>query len=172
MSVLQFQNGKFINTVKEVLRETQLPPQFLELEITESIMQNIEESTKVLESLEKLGVKMSIDDFGTGYSSLHILQKLPIDTLKIDKTFVDALDQKGQHPMLKAIIDLALNLGLNIVAEGIENIHQIHSLKELGCPLGQGYLFSKPVDSSEFEKLIQSSTITIEENEKQPVVTN
>lgn len=172
VSVLQFQNGKFINTVKEVLRETQLPPQFLELEITESIMQNIEESTKVLESLEKLGVKMSIDDFGTGYSSLHILQKLPIDTLKIDKTFVDALDQKGQHPMLKAIIDLALNLGLNIVAEGIENIHQMHSLKELGCPLGQGYLFSKPVDSSEFEKLIQSSTITIEENEKQPVVTN
>lgn len=172
VSVLQFQNGKFINTVKSILKKTQLPPKFLELEITESIMQNIEESIQVIEKLGKLGVKTSIDDFGTGYSSLHILQKIPIDTLKIDKAFIDELDEDRKHPMVKAIIDLALNLGLNIVAEGIENTNQMKSLQELGCPVGQGYLFSKPLNSSEFEKLIQATIISKGENEKQIVLAN
>lgn len=172
VSVLQFQNGKFINTVKSILKKTQLPPEFLELEITESIMQNIEESIQVIEKLGKLGVKTSIDDFGTGYSSLHILQKIPIDTLKIDKAFIDELDEDRKHPMVKAIIDLALNLGLNIVAEGIENTNQMKSLQVLGCPVGQGYLFSKPLNSSEFEKLIQATIISKGENEKQIVLAN
>lgn len=172
VSVLQFQNGKFINTVKSILRKTQLLPEFLELEITESIMQNIDESIQVMEQLGKLGVKISIDDFGTGYSSLHILQKMPIDTLKIDKAFIDELNQNGKHPMVKAIIDLALNLGLNIVAEGIENTNQMEYLQQLGCPVGQGYLFSKPLGSVEFEKLIQATTFFKEENKKQWVVAN
>ncbi|QHJ71345.1 putative bifunctional diguanylate cyclase/phosphodiesterase [Planococcus halotolerans] len=172
VSVLQFQNGKFIKTVKSILRDTQLPPQFLELEITESIMQNIAESTEVLEQLGKLGVKTSIDDFGTGYSSLHVLQKLPIDTLKIDKAFIDELEQNCKQPMVKAIIDLALNLGLNIVAEGIESANQMESLIEMGCPIGQGYLFSRPIDSLEFEKLIGLSTITLETKAKQPAVSS
>ncbi|WP_233569535.1 EAL domain-containing protein [Planomicrobium sp. Y74] len=168
VSVLQFQSGKFIKNVKSILMDTQLPPQFLELEITESIMQNIAESTEVLEQLGKLGVKTSIDDFGTGYSSLHVLQKLPIDTLKIDKAFIDELDQNCKQPMVKAIIDLALNLGLNIVAEGIESANQMESLIEMGCPVGQGYLFSRPIDSLEFEKLIGLSTLTPETDAKQP----
>lgn len=172
VSVLQFQNGKFLKTVKSILRDTQLPPQFLELEITESIMQNITESTEVLEQLGKLGVKTSIDDFGTGYSSLHVLQKLPIDTLKIDKAFIDELDQNCKQPMVKAIIDLALNLGLNIVAEGIESANQMEALIKMGCPVGQGYLFSRPIDSLEFEKLIGLSTLTLKTDAKQPVVSS
>ncbi|MDN7240977.1 EAL domain-containing protein [Planococcus sp. N028] len=155
VSVLQFQNGKFLKTVKSVLEESKLDAQFLELEITESIMQNIRESKDILTHLKALGVKISIDDFGTGYSSLHILSKLPIDTIKIDKSFIDELDQLDRSPIIKAIIDLSLNLNLSIVAEGIETENQLAFLQESGCMIGQGYLFSKPLKTNEFEQLIK-----------------
>ncbi|MFD1032460.1 putative bifunctional diguanylate cyclase/phosphodiesterase [Metaplanococcus flavidus] len=154
VSVLQFKHNKFVESVQKILAETALDTQYLELEITESIMQNIKESRKILNSLRELGIKISIDDFGTGYSSLHVLQQLPIDTLKIDKSFVDSLDSDTMNPMVKTIIDLGLNLNLTIVAEGIEYENQLHLLLEHGCTIGQGYLFSKPVAPGDFEELM------------------
>ncbi|WP_233539013.1 EAL domain-containing protein [Planococcus halotolerans] len=155
VSVLQFKHGKFLDTVEQVLKKTGLDTRYLELEITESIMQNIKESKRILISLQQMGIKISIDDFGTGYSSLNVLQKLPIDTLKIDKSFVDELDIDTMNPMVKAIIDLGLNLDMILVAEGIESENQMKVLIEHGCTIGQGYLFSKPVAPEDFEELMQ-----------------
>ncbi|NRD76783.1 EAL domain-containing protein [Bacillus sp. BRMEA1] len=160
VSVRQFQHSNFPMVVKKVLQETKLPPQFLELEITESIMQNIKESTEVLQGLRQIGVKTSIDDFGTGYSSLHVLQKLPIDTIKIDKSFIDDMENTSQQSMVKTIIDLGLSLHLSVVAEGIEHEYQMNSLLEKGCRIGQGYLFSKPVDSEIFEQMLITNDFT------------
>lgn len=155
VSVLQFQHGDFLKTVISALEESNMRAQYLELEITESIMQNIKESIEILGSLRKLGIKTSMDDFGTGYSSLHILQSLPIDTIKIDKSFIDDIRNTNRQSMVKTIIDLGLNLNLNVVAEGIEHEHQIDALIESNCLIGQGYLFSKPVNPKEFEELLK-----------------
>ncbi|WP_422124301.1 putative bifunctional diguanylate cyclase/phosphodiesterase [Planococcus sp. X10-3] len=155
VSGLQFRHNRFLETVQKILDDTALATQYLELEITESIMQNIKESIKILDGLHKMGIKTSIDDFGTGYSSLHVLQKLPIDTLKIDKSFVDELDSDVMNPMVKTIIELGLNLNLTIVAEGVEYETQMKLLVEHGCTIGQGYLFSKPVAPDDFEVLMK-----------------
>lgn len=161
VSVLQFHHNQFIKSVKKVLRETQLDPQYLELEITESIMQNTKESIEILQDLKEMGVKTSIDDFGTGYSSLYILQKIPIDTIKIDKSFIDDIGNSKQQSMVKTIINLGRNLHLNIVAEGIEHEHQVAALLNYRCTVGQGYLFSKAVAPNDFEKILLQNIITI-----------
>ncbi|MFD2045241.1 EAL domain-containing protein [Ornithinibacillus salinisoli] len=158
VSVRQFQHSDFVNTVEGILHETGLNPRFLELEITESIMQNINESTTVLKGLRELGVKTSIDDFGTGYSSLHILRELPIDTIKIDKSFIDDVADSAKRSMVRTIIDLGLNLNLSVVAEGIENEQQAKILSRYKCRFGQGYLFSRPVKEDEFEKLLHTQS--------------
>ncbi|MEI4771945.1 EAL domain-containing protein [Psychrobacillus sp. FJAT-51614] len=155
VSVLQFQHGQFLETVQIAIKESQLDPKFLELEITESIMQNFKESNEILKGLRQLGIKTSVDDFGTGYSSLTVLQKLPIDTIKIDKSFVDELEKEGHNFMVKTIIDLSHNLELNVVAEGIETDRQMKILKDNSCMIGQGYLFSKPVAADELEVLLR-----------------
>lgn len=157
VSVRQFQHREFLLSVRKVLQRTGLPAAYLELEITESIMQNIKESTEVLHGLRKMGIGASIDDFGTGYSSLYIIPKLPIDTIKIDKSFIDDIDNRHQLSMLKAIIDIGLNLDLNVVAEGIESEHQQQVLLESGCPIGQGYLYSRPVCAQTFEEMLAAS---------------
>lgn len=153
-SVRQFQHSDFVKTVNLILRQTELDPQYLEIEITESLMQDVETSTEILNALRAIGVKTSIDDFGTGYSSLHILKELPIDTLKIDKSFVDDITATKDHSMVKTIIHLGMNLNLTVVAEGIEHELQAKYLEEYQCSFGQGYLFSKPVDALAFEKLL------------------
>lgn len=154
VSVRQFQDSDFLLTVKRVIAESGLDPQYLELEITESIMQNMNESLLILTGLRKLGVKLSIDDFGTGYSSLHVLKELPIDTLKIDKSFIDNISDQKNQSMVKTIIDLGLNFNLNIVAEGIEHEHQAQVLSSFNCSYGQGYLFSKPIPTEQFNPLL------------------
>lgn len=154
VSALQFQNRNFCEVVSSVLQESGLRPDFLELEITESIVQNIKESVSILKKLKKLGVQCSIDDFGTGYSSLSVLEQLPINTLKIDKSFIDRLSENSHSPMVKTIVELGLNLRLIVVAEGIESVHQSDILKEYGCSIGQGYLFSKPVTPNQFSSLL------------------
>lgn len=155
VSALQFQHEHFLESVQNALQESGLDPRYLELEITESITQNIGETRVVLESLREMGIKISVDDFGTGYSSLSLLQKLPIDTIKIDKSFIDELEENGQHSMVKTIIDLSLNLHLDVVAEGIETAGQLKFLEENGCITGQGYLFSRPVAPDAFEKKLK-----------------
>ncbi|MCI3923157.1 bifunctional diguanylate cyclase/phosphodiesterase [Paenibacillus sp. TRM 82003] len=155
VSVRQFQHYDFVNVVRKALRTSGLSPEYLELEITESVMQDAKESSTVLREMRRLGVKTSIDDFGTGYSSLHMLQRLPIDTIKIDKSFIDHLEDTAQLALVKTIIDLGLRFGLNVVAEGIESEQQMKALVEHHCQIGQGYLFSKPVGPEEFERLLE-----------------
>lgn len=153
VSVQQFKNSNIVKTVAKCLLETGLEPQYVELEITESIMQNIEESTKVLTELRKIGIKIALDDFGKGYSSLHVLKSLPIDTLKIDKAFIDDIKIDKDHSLVKGIIDIATNLNLKIVAEGVEHEYQVKALVAYNCPYGQGYYFAKPLSVTQFEKL-------------------
>ncbi|MFZ3591770.1 putative bifunctional diguanylate cyclase/phosphodiesterase [Bacillus sp. DJP31] len=152
VSVQQFTNSHLVKTVEKTLRETGLNPKYLELEITESIMQNVEESIKVLTGLRGLGLKIALDDFGTGYSSLHVLKDLPIHTLKIDKTFIDDITDEGDQSMVKGIIDIARNLNLEIVAEGVEHEYQVRALAAYHCDYGQGFLFARPVSVGVFEK--------------------
>lgn len=161
VSVRQLQHGDFVETVRKVLQETGLNPRHLELEITESVMQDIKETTAVLNDLKSLGIWTALDDFGKGYSSLHILKELPIDTIKIDKSFVDDVGNPRSASMIKSIIDIALNLNLHVIAEGIEDEFQSKILIDNKCGFGQGYLFSKPINSKEFEKLLINASTDI-----------
>lgn len=161
VSVQQFEQGDFVALVSNILKETGLSSQYLELEITESIMHNIEESIQVLSSLQELGIEIAVDDFGTGYSSLHILKELPINTIKIDKSFIDHIENDRDLSIVKTIIDMGMNLNLNIIAEGIETQQQAKALLEQQCGYGQGYLYAKPSPVSEFEALLSNSKIKI-----------
>jgi diguanylate cyclase (GGDEF)-like protein/PAS domain S-box-containing protein len=150
VSARQFQHKHFVESVIEVLKETQLDPNCLELEITESMVQNIRELSHKLHELKNIGIKISIDDFGTGYSSLSVLKNLPIDNLKIDRSFIqDISSHSKEASIVKTIIDMGLNLGLNIIAEGIENTEEVAFLKQNLCHAGQGYFFSKPLCPAE-----------------------
>lgn len=139
-------NEHFVATVFRVLQETKLDPGCLELEITESVMQNINESSQILNELKELGIQLSLDDFGTGYSSLSYLKHLPVDSIKIDRSFInDILAHSNGGVMVKTIIDMGRNLNFNVIAEGIENEQQNLFLKENNCYIGQGYYFSPPL---------------------------
>ncbi len=152
LSGRQLQEPDIVDDVRRALADSGLNPKHLVLELTESmLMQNTELSMARLTALKALGVSLAIDDFGTGYSSLSYLQRYPIDILKIDKAFVDVIDKSGEGPVLaSAIIALGETLRMNTVAEGIETEEQRQRLIELGCELGQGYLFSRPVDAEDF----------------------
>jgi EAL domain-containing protein (putative c-di-GMP-specific phosphodiesterase class I) len=148
LSPRQLQHDGLIDDVAEVLDSTGLDPSRLTLEITESVLvADPTAAARVLGALKALGVSIALDDFGTGYSSLSYLNRFPVDSLKIDKTFVDALgDGRGnEHVLLQAIVALGRTLDLTVVAEGIEYADQWTSLQSLGCALGQGYLFARPM---------------------------
>jgi EAL domain-containing protein (putative c-di-GMP-specific phosphodiesterase class I) len=155
----QFSDPELASFIGEILRETGLNPALLDLEITENIaMANAERSEIVLRELKGLGVRLSIDDFGTGYSSLCRLRQFPVDTLKIDRTFVSKMERNREtQEIVRIIVTLAHNLGLSVVAEGIEEQVQLEMLKNLGCELGQGYLFSKPVAPDAIERVIRQN---------------
>jgi EAL domain-containing protein (putative c-di-GMP-specific phosphodiesterase class I) len=122
--------------------------------LTESaIIDNTKSMIGLLLQLKSLGVQIAIDDFGTGYSSLSYLHRLPIDSLKIDRSFVSCMAQDGTE-IVRAIVGLAHNLGLDVIAEGVETADQLEQLKALGCEFGQGYLFSPPVEHAEAEALL------------------
>jgi len=156
LSGRQLQEPDVVDDVRLALAESGLNPKHLVLEITESmLMQNTELSMARLNALKALGVSLAIDDFGTGYSSLSYLQRYPIDILKIDKAFVDVIDKAGDGPVLaSAIIALGETLRMNTVAEGIETEQQRRELIQLGCELGQGYLFAPPLDAEDFWKIL------------------
>jgi EAL domain-containing protein (putative c-di-GMP-specific phosphodiesterase class I) len=145
-----------LSQVEDILAETGLSPRQLKLEVTENtVMEYSEKAQDVLNTLDRLGIHLSTDDFGTGYSSLSYLQTFPFDRLKIDRSFVDKLGtNKKSDAIVKTILMLGTNLGMEVVAEGIETIGQLELLQELGCRLGQGFYFSRPVDAPEAEKLI------------------
>lgn len=157
ISVRQFQCNEFIQRLKDQLEKYSLNPSLIELEITESIMQNIDSTISILNEVKKIGFKISIDDFGTGYSSLSYLKYLPIDTLKIDKSFIDDIEHpvhKGS--LVKAIIDMGHNMNFTVIAEGIENYSHVEFLQRHHCYLGQGYYYSKPLPLDKLETFIKN----------------
>lgn len=157
LSARQFQHHDLVETVARVLKETGLDARWLELEITESIaMQNADYTIIILRDLKEMGLQISMDDFGTGYSSLSYLKKFPIDTLKIDQSFVrDLSTDPNDAAIANAIIVLAHSLKLKVVAEGVETPEQKAFLKEHDCDKTQGYLFSNPISAALFEALIR-----------------
>jgi diguanylate cyclase (GGDEF)-like protein len=156
VSGVQLGQPGLADEVAEALRESQLDPPGLTLEITETaVMESVDVAIQQLDALKDLGVQLSLDDFGTGYSSLRYLRRLPLDKLKIDRSFVENIGREGDEPaLLRAIVDLAEIFGLTVVAEGIERPEQRERLLELGCELGQGHLLSAPLDSEETDALL------------------
>jgi len=161
LSVCQLQQPDLVQRVREILEETQIQPRMLELEITESsAMQSPETSVRTLYELKKLGVRISLDDFGTGHSSLSYLKRFPIDTLKIDQSFVrDITTDPDTASIVSAIIAMARSLRLKVIAEGVEFSEQANFLRRYNCDQMQGYLIKPPVPAHEFMDLIS----TIEE---------
>lgn len=138
-----------VNDIRNILKKTQLPPTMLRIELTESlVMENPENSGEVLRRIRSLGVGVSMDDFGTGYSSLSYLLRFPFDTIKIDKSFVQARDRSERLVVLRSIIALAHGLNHRLIAEGVEHESDVAELLQLGCEYGQGYLFGEPTDKA------------------------
>jgi diguanylate cyclase (GGDEF)-like protein/PAS domain S-box-containing protein len=173
LSGKQLMQPDAVERVKQVLQETELTPHSLKLEITESsIMENAEATIAMLHQLKALGVQLSIDDFGTGYSSLSYLYRFPLDTLKIDRSFINKMDVELEKlELVRTISTLAWNLSMDIVAEGVETKKQLFQLKGLGCEYAQGFLFSKPVDRAKAEQLIVER-LQVEAHQSDPISSN
>ena len=156
LSGRQFAQPLLVETIEGILRENQINPRCLRIEVTESVIaERVESVILTLNRLQSLGVQSCIDDFGTGYSSLSRLQSFPIDALKIDRSFVTVLPESNDGlEIIRTIINLARSLRIRTVAEGIETQAQLDQLRELGCDYGQGYLFSKPVDAEQAQTLL------------------
>ncbi|MGE5557153.1 MAG: EAL domain-containing protein [Bacillota bacterium] len=157
LSTRQFQQPNLVNLIDKILSDTGFDPRFLELEMVENtVMQNMEYTVKILHELTNMGMRIALDDFGIGYSSLNYLKKFPLHTLKIDKTFVQGLTgQPKDISIAEAIISLAHNLGLEVIAEGVETVEQLALLKLKGCDCIQGYLFREPVSPEEFHRILK-----------------
>ncbi|MGQ0762145.1 MAG: putative bifunctional diguanylate cyclase/phosphodiesterase [Acidobacteriota bacterium] len=169
ISARHFQQQGFVDRLLQILRDTSLDPSCLEIELTEtSIMENAQSAAARLSEIRKLGVRVAIDDFGTGYSSLSYLKNLPIDTLKLDQSFVKgATSDPDDAALVMAIVTLAHNLRLKVIAEGVETEEQLSFLRLLRCDEGQGYLFGKPMPAASFE-----STLTSDPHRKVHVLAN
>lgn len=157
VSMRQLVQPSFLSDVASIIKRTGIDASSLELEVTEtSAMANPGQTADTMAALKALGVRLALDDFGTGYSSLAYLQKLPIDVLKIDKTFVASLGEKqNDDAIVRLILALATTLRLEIVAEGVETLAQIHALQKLGCMIGQGHYFSPPVSQNKAEDFLR-----------------
>jgi len=160
ISALEFRHENFLEGVALILKETRLAPHYLELELTESIlMHDVESSASVLKALKDMGVKLAIDDFGTGYSSLSYLKRFPIDTLKIDQSFVrDIVTDADDAAIVAAVIGMGKSLKQRVVAEGVETYEQFEFLRARQCDEGQGFHFSHPLSAKDFtQRLIASN---------------
>lgn len=159
LSARQFTQKDLVMTVRKVLLETGLRPELVKLEITESVaMDDAGSAIQIMQQLRALGVALALDDFGTGYSSLNYLRRFPVNTLKIDRSFVDGIDQDpGGTTIVKAIVALAAALELELTAEGIETFSQAQLLSQMGCGQGQGYLFARPMPADAVERLLASN---------------
>ncbi|WP_028574652.1 two-component system response regulator [Desulfonatronovibrio hydrogenovorans] len=156
LSGVQFRNMGLLNSLEEIFSKSQVDPSDINLELTESVvMDHAEKSIAALNRIKSLGVQLSVDDFGTGYSSLNYLQQLPIDYIKIDRSFTNMLSTDNGLALVKAILAMGHSLGLNVVAEGIENPQQMHSLRALNCNYAQGYYFSRPLPAREADSLVR-----------------
>lgn len=158
LSARQFKDKDFVKLVRDTIEETGIDSNRLELEITESIaLDDFEYTINTIEELNKIGVSFSLDDFGTGYSSMSYLKKLPVSNIKIDKSFLDSvMDDQSDQKIIQAIITLARNLDLYVIAEGVERSDQEQFLQELNCNKAQGYLYSKPVPKDIAEEFLKN----------------
>jgi len=159
VSARQVRRPGLVEDVRGALADSGLAPEALTLEITESVLaRRREEMVSILDEVTELGVRLALDDFGTGYSSLSLLHDLPVDTLKIDRSFVLSIDKgPARRPFVAAIVDLAGALGLTVVAEGVEDVGHVAALRALGCRFGQGFHFAAPLDASEFVDCVRAS---------------
>lgn len=161
VSAVEFHDQNFLGDVHSILNDTGLDPRYLELELTESVlMRNTEPATAALHALRALGIQIAIDDFGTGYSSLSYLRRFPINTLKIDQSFVRDIHCDAGEAIISAIIAMGASLKLKVVAEGVETLQQLTVLESRRCPEGQGFLFSRPVAAEAFATLAATGVLT------------
>jgi EAL domain-containing protein (putative c-di-GMP-specific phosphodiesterase class I) len=162
LSGKQFAQKDLVEEIRKVIRDEKIEPGCIRLEITESIvMENASAAIETLKQLKSIGVQLSIDDFGTGYSSLSYLHRFPFDILKIDRSFVTRMNtDKDSLSIVETIVTLAKKLGKTIVAEGVETDAHKTTLSELLCDFGQGYLFSKPLNSFDAEEFLRNNTTT------------
>ncbi len=159
VSIRQIVKSGFLAVIDKALQDSGLPPELLRLEVTETVlMQNTDETIEILNAIQAKGIKIAIDDFGTGFSSLSYLHKMPIDVLKIDRSFVMKMAESEKHlAIVRTITTLAASLNLEVVAEGIETVDQLAALRSLGCQMGQGFFFSKPQPDEKAQPLIQQT---------------
>lgn len=162
LSIRQFRDPNLIKIIDTIIRQAGIDPQYIDMEITESmLMEDVQSNIAMMTQLKEVGVSISIDDFGTGYSSLKYLKQFPIDTLKIDKSFIDEIPHSASDAaIVKTIIELAKNLNMDIVAEGIETLEQAEFLIRNGCPKGQGFYYSKAVNIQEFCDFLTNNQLT------------
>jgi diguanylate cyclase (GGDEF)-like protein len=161
LSAKQFVQRDLVHQIRSLLETVELPPQTLRLEITEStVMGDPASAVKMLEEIKSLGISLAIDDFGTGYSSLSYLHRFPLDTLKIDRSFISGMNNgiEGME-IARTILPMAKNLQLDVIAEGVETVEQLTALKKLHCKFGQGYYFSRPVSAEEAEILLSEQPV-------------
>jgi EAL domain-containing protein (putative c-di-GMP-specific phosphodiesterase class I) len=158
VSPLQFSRNDFAANVETIIRKSGFDPSLIELELTETlVMRDVKESSRQLSQMKRLGCHIAVDDFGTGYSSLSYLHQLPIDTLKIDKSFIDKVtDNSGTRPIVEAVLSLSKSLQLTTIAEGVETRDQFDVLNELGCDIIQGFYLYKPLPIPAVEALLQT----------------
>jgi len=158
LSAIQFRDRDIPKLVSEMLANSGVAAELLELEVTESaVMNDIQNAVDVLSLLHNAGISLSIDDFGTGYSSMSYLRELPVHRLKIDKSFIAEVDEsKAAAAIARAIVTMGQSLDLEIVAEGVETQSQLDYLREVGCDEVQGYFFGRPMPANEFEEFLKS----------------
>jgi EAL domain-containing protein (putative c-di-GMP-specific phosphodiesterase class I) len=164
LSARQFADRVFINSVEKIVSQSGIDPNYVTLELTESLlMDDLQEKLFLMQKLNDIGFKLSIDDFGTGYSSLSYLRKLPVHELKIDRSFImETTKSENSRAIVATVIFLAKQLGLSTVAEGIEQVEELNFLQQLDCDQYQGFYFSRPVPCSEFVKLLNCDFIDME----------
>lgn len=164
ISSRQFYDPLFAESVVSLLHRTGLEPQWLELEITEGVMMDIHTALPILRGLQSLGINLSIDDFGTGYSSLKYLKELPVGKLKIDQSFIKHIDSNVVHnAIVSSVLSMSYQLGLEVVAEGVERVEELNALRANGCTFAQGYLFSHPVPAEAAGRLLGESLCPLDE---------
>jgi EAL domain-containing protein (putative c-di-GMP-specific phosphodiesterase class I) len=163
LSGRQFWQGDLVDAIARNLAQSGLPPEYLELEITESmVMREVDVAIDKMRELAAMGIRLSIDDFGTGYSSLAVLNQFPIHTLKIDKSFVrDVTTNPNDIAISASILALAHTMNLTVVAEGLETQEQVAFFREKGCEIGQGYFFSKPIPALEAEAMLLRNSVEV-----------
>ena len=161
LSAKQFVQRNLVHEIRGLLNNLDLPPQALRLEITEStVMGDPASAVKMLEEIKSIGISLAIDDFGTGYSSLSYLHRFPLDTLKIDRSFISGMNDSNEGmEIARTIMPMAKNLQLDVIAEGVETVEQLATLRKLHCKYGQGYYFSRPVSAEEAEALLTDQPV-------------